>query len=110
MAPELLDCDNRRMIIPYSYASDVYALAVVVSSTLSMQPPYEGLGGFKVRNIVIQGQRPSMPYCSPQVKKILLQCYSTHPSRRPTANMVLQVLENVDLAKESHFFEQQWGS
>mmetsp|Transcript_16261 Transcript_16261/g.19744 ORF Transcript_16261/g.19744 Transcript_16261/m.19744 type:complete len:192 (+) Transcript_16261:964-1539(+) len=95
MAPELIESDSSRQKVPYSFSSDVYALGVVICSVLAMKSPYEGLGGFKIKALVLEGTRPTIVPCPPTLRRILEECFSHNPLCRPDASEVLRVLEDL---------------
>ncbi|OQR91299.1 pfs, nacht and ankyrin domain protein [Achlya hypogyna] len=81
----------------YNFAADVYSFGVVLTELDTMQLPYwdAPLKGAAVTDAVRTGAlRPSLrDDCAPWFRALALQCMAQDPAARPSAESVVQVLE-----------------
>lgn len=105
MGPELLDpgrfgFKNSRP----TKGSDCYALGMVILEVLTGQAPFPHYTGLIVMRKVVDGERPERPRGSEAVWftddlwKMLERCWSSQPKVRPTAEIVLERLEQGSVA------------
>ena len=101
MSPELLrprsfGFEDSRL----SKESDCYALGMVILEVLSGQAPFANDNAIGVMRKVINGKHPERPkeaWFTDHLWGTLEQCWSSRPGRRPTAEAVLERLEQVPL-------------
>lgn len=105
MSPELLDPDkfgfkNGQL----TKESDCYALGMVVLEVLTSKPPFPYYTGLVVMRKVVDGEQPTRPqgtkgvWFTDSLWGTLRQCWSPQPGDRPTAEAVLECLEQVSVA------------
>uniref|UniRef100_A0A914VGE4 receptor protein-tyrosine kinase n=1 Tax=Plectus sambesii TaxID=2011161 RepID=A0A914VGE4_9BILA len=87
-APEVL-LDRR-----YSFASDVWAAAVLVWEIFTMgQMPFYGLSASEVSDVVLRGQRLNKPdLCPDRVWSLVTDCFAANEQLRPTLPRLIQSL------------------
>ena len=81
--------------------SDCYALGMVILEVLSGEAPFANDNAVGVMQKVINGKRPERPtevWFTDDLWGTLEQCWSSQPKMRPTAEVVLERLEQVSLA------------
>jgi len=97
MSPELInpDVQNYRR----TKSSDCYALGMVIYEVLSGHEPFFRYRKEAVSTKVLRGDRPERPqgaeskWFTDEVWGILEHCWKPNPSDRPSAERVLQCLE-----------------
>ena len=79
----------------YSKASDVYAFSLIVYEILTSQKPFFGSTFYEIMMNVTKGHRPEikddLPNC---FKKLIQDCWSQDPSKRPSFDDILKKLRN----------------
>ena len=81
--------------------SDCYALGMVILEVLSGEAPFANDNAVGVMRKVINGKRPERPtevWFTDDLWGTLEQCWSSQPKMRPTAEVVLERLEQASLA------------
>jgi len=94
-APELLLGEE-----PNTYASDVYAFAMVCYEMFSGEYPFQNLTDFKFNSALMLGKRPSRPShtlsgtrgLNADVWHLIEACWSQHPGDRPIASQIVKSL------------------
>jgi len=88
-APELLRGQQ------YSFEADVYSFAVVLYEMATGEEPFKGVPPTTVVLLVaMQGKRPQMPTdVPPEFQKMIQECWSEQPTRRPTFNTLVEALK-----------------
>jgi len=95
MAPELV-LSFQAEDVPYSQASDVYALAVCVWGALANDPvPFKGLKAWAVRDRILAGDAPydSALDVGGDAVPVVRRCWDRSPAARPAASEVCAALE-----------------
>jgi len=100
VAPEVLSGQ------PYTQASDIYSLGMVMYETLTCLPPYyEHTYDINLALKICQGNRPQFPeqIKYPQLlKDLITRCWEADPLKRPTAKEIMKtVLDWFDLNNDS---------
>ena len=110
MSPELLDPDQFGFEHGRSTKeSDRYALGMVILEVLTSQVPFAHYKDFIVMRKVIDGERPGRPqgpeavWFTDDVWGTLERCWSPQPKARPTAEIVLERLEQGSAAWQPLF-------
>nr|CAB3455453.1 unnamed protein product [Digitaria exilis] len=82
MAPELLTMGGTKV----SEKIDVYSFGIVMWEILTGEDPYDGMHyGGVIGGILSNTLRPPVPAsCHPEWKRLMEQCWSTEPERRPS--------------------------
>ncbi|XP_062187256.1 serine/threonine-protein kinase EDR1-like [Phragmites australis] len=82
MAPELLTMSGTKV----SEKIDVYSFGIVMWEILTGEDPYDGMHyGGVIGGILSNTLRPPVPAsCNPEWRKLMEQCWSTEPERRPS--------------------------
>jgi len=94
MAPELVLGSEAQ--VPYSQASDVYALGVCVWGALANDPvPFKGLKAWAVRERVLAGDAPydAALDVGGDAEAVVRRCWNRSPAARPAASDVCAALE-----------------
>jgi len=105
LAPELIP--HSQVKRHHTYASDIYAFALVCYEMFSGKFPFEDVEIHDLKLVLDEGQRPSLPadYLSrrrglrPEMEDIIRDCWAQEPGNRPSADRVverLQLLQLVD--------------
>lgn len=98
-APEILNGTK------YTEKCDIYSFGVLLSEIDTCLPPYHDamhpttghkLQAFQIMNLVIEGNiKPSVNAdCPPRVKEVVDACLQFDPSARPSADALVEILEN----------------
>ncbi|KAI4985003.1 hypothetical protein ZWY2020_017633 [Hordeum vulgare] len=90
MAPALLTMSGTKV----SEKVDVYSFGVVMWEILTGEDPYDGMHyGGVIGGILSDTLRPPVPAsCNPEWRKLMEQCWSTEPERRPSFTEVATCL------------------
>jgi len=88
---------------PYTPASDIYSLGIIIWTIHSLEQPYSGrCHDAKLILDIIRGLRPEISpnigmanFCVELVKK----CWDPDPKNRPTADQIIQAIEKADYWK-----------
>ena len=57
--------------------------------------PFEGCSVSDIKEMVLEGKRPDIPlHCRGSVRKVIEQCWSEDPSRRPSFDDLVSTLES----------------
>ncbi|KAM3278285.1 hypothetical protein ACQJBY_045874 [Aegilops geniculata] len=93
MAPELLTMSGTKV----SEKVDVYSFGVVMWEILTGEDPYDGMHyGGVIGGILSDTLRPPVPTsCNPEWRKLMEQCWSTEPERRPSFTEVATCLRSM---------------
>jgi len=93
MAPELLTMSGTKV----SEKIDVYSFGIVMWEILTGEDPYDGMHyGGVIGGILSNTLRPPVPTsCDPEWRKLMEQCWSTEPERRPTFTEVASRLRAI---------------
>jgi len=105
LAPELIPHPEVKR--HHTYASDIYAFALVCYELFSGQVPFDNIELYDLRLLLEKGERLSLPTddlsrrrgLSPEMEDVIRVCWSQEPSKRPSADelvTLLQVLQPVD--------------
>jgi len=119
LAPELIP--HAEVKRNHTYASDIYAFALVCYELFSGKVPFEDVQLDELELLLERGERPSLPTddlsqrrgLSPEMEDIIRDCWAQEQTERPSADKVverLQLLQPVDERApneiESSFFTQ----
>ncbi|CAN6212859.1 unnamed protein product, partial [Urochloa humidicola] len=93
MAPELLSMGGTKV----SEKIDVYSFGIVMWEILTGEDPYDGMHyGGVIGGILSNTLRPPVPAsCNPEWRKLMEQCWSTEPERRPSFTEVASRLRAI---------------
>ncbi|RCV09122.1 hypothetical protein SETIT_2G000900v2 [Setaria italica] len=93
MAPELLTMSGTKV----SEKIDVYSFGIVMWEILTGEDPYDGMHyGGVIGGILSNTLRPPVPAsCNPEWRKLMEQCWSTEPERRPAFTEVASRLRAI---------------
>ncbi|TVU40224.1 hypothetical protein EJB05_13677 [Eragrostis curvula] len=93
MAPELLTMSGTKV----SEKIDVYSFGVVMWEILTGEDPYDGMHyGGVIGGILSNTLRPPVPgSCNPEWRRLMEQCWSTEPERRPSFTEVASRLRAI---------------
>ncbi|CAM9700451.1 unnamed protein product [Chrysoparadoxa australica] len=91
MSPELLA--NK----PFTRAVDIYAFGMLLWELFTQEIPYYGLEVADIRDVVMSGERPSIPRgeCPVAIRELIRDCWDADPSARPTAKTLIEELRIV---------------
>jgi len=91
MAPEVLSGKK------YSEKADIYSLGIVLWELFTGQCPYEGKQQMQIAVGVVQKNlRPELPlFLSHEVRSFVSDCWHTNPTKRPSAQYLLQMAPTV---------------
>ena len=106
MAPELLDSTK-----PPEFSSDVYSFGIVLNELIAEEEPFSdqyanfaGRGPFGAANYARQGMRPTMSKITPNsVKQLITSCWTAEPTRRPTFERIISLIEDVSFIIPNSF-------
>ncbi|CAM0151690.1 unnamed protein product [Urochloa decumbens] len=93
MAPELLTMSGTKV----SEKIDIYSFGIVMWEILTGEDPYDGMHyGGVIGGILSNTLRPPVPAsCNPEWRKLMEQCWSTEPERRPSFTEVASRLRAI---------------
>ncbi|XP_066389268.1 uncharacterized protein [Miscanthus floridulus] len=93
MAPELLTMSSTKV----SEKIDVYSFGIVMWEIITGEDPYDGMHyGGVIGGILSNTLRPPVPTsCNPEWRKLMEQCWSTEPERRPSFTEVASRLRTI---------------
>lgn len=102
MAKELLDSTDSRPS-PLTRKSDIYALGMVILATLTNDKPWPTYIDAGVLAAVSRGNIPDRPRSSnassyglvDELWKLLTDCWSCDPDKRPESRHVLEIISNL---------------
>jgi serine/threonine protein kinase len=99
MAPELLTMSGTKV----SEKIDVYSFGIVMWEILTGEDPYDGMHyGGVIGGILSNTLRPLVPTsCNLEWRKLMEQCWSTEPERRPSFAEVATRLRSMLEASQS---------
>ncbi|KAF5291393.1 hypothetical protein FQR65_LT01703 [Abscondita terminalis] len=92
MAPEVFASSK------YTEKCDVYSWGIILWEVLSRQRPFYNLKGsaFTIMWAVYKGMRPPLiRNCPLPLEKLMKDCWDEDPSKRPSMENVLQIMENI---------------
>ncbi|GJN24254.1 hypothetical protein PR202_gb11985 [Eleusine coracana subsp. coracana] len=94
MAPELLTMSGTKV----SEKIDVYSFGIVMWEILTGEDPYDGMHyGGVIGGILSNTLRPPVPgSCNPEWRRLMEQCWSTDPERRPSFTEVASRLRAIE--------------
>ena len=74
----------------YSFESDVYSFAMCFAYSLTGEEPFKGITSSTIlKKMVEEGERPNLPtHCPLIFRELLMNCWSTDPSSRPSFAMI----------------------
>lgn len=77
---------------PYSFASDVWSLGVILYELCALKPPFDAPSISALGMKIIKGMYSPIPaQFSNELKSFVTQLLCTEASRRPTINMILSI-------------------
>lgn len=93
MAPELLIGDKNAK---YGFSVDVYSFGIITFEILTQQMPFpKNIDRQHMFQKIINGERPPFPPNIPSnMKELIEQCWSQHPSERPTFDEIFEKLKS----------------
>ncbi|KAK3126144.1 hypothetical protein QOZ80_7AG0552300 [Eleusine coracana subsp. coracana] len=93
MAPELLTMSGTKV----TEKIDVYSFGIVMWEILTGEDPYDGMHyGGVIGGILSNTLRPPVPgSCNPEWRRLMEQCWSTDPERRPSFTEVASRLRAI---------------
>jgi len=91
MAPEVLRAEE------YDEKADIYSFGIVLWELFTRQTPYAKLSAMEVgKKVLTESLRPPIPKnCPPEYAKLMQECWSDQPAKRPTFGRILQVLTSL---------------
>jgi len=79
-----------------SFASDVFAFAMVLNEVWSLEVPFDGLGPGECKSGILSGKRPEISKSVPlAIAELIRACWHASPSQRPTMQHVANKLGNL---------------
>ncbi|KDO21923.1 TKL protein kinase [Saprolegnia parasitica CBS 223.65] len=93
-APEVLRVDGEC----YGTQADVYSFGVLLTELDTLQLPYydatDLMNDYQIKEAVLAGRRPTLTEsCEPWLRDLVTQCLHDKPSKRPTAEGIVCILE-----------------
>lgn len=76
------------------FKADVYSFAVTCAQILTLEQPYEDIPNGLLFEELINGRRPMVNDCPPDLVLLLNACWHRTPSRRPPFKTICSKLEN----------------
>nr|PNR52465.1 hypothetical protein PHYPA_008839 [Physcomitrium patens] len=110
-APEILK-STMESIEMCAFEADVYSFAMTCSKILSGEVPFDGINNKKeLLKKIEKGERPKLPSNCDDLSKLIEECWTLNPSRRPSFGDICKRLEilkkkylvGIDVAKTPHF-------
>jgi len=97
MAPEVAKLQ------PYNELADVYSFGIVLWEVLALEKPYQTFTIEEwAKKVIVDGARPKLNETWPdEIQRLLAYCWSEDLNKRPTFDVVIDVLE--DLVNIEHF-------
>uniref|UniRef100_A0A7I4EAH8 Protein kinase domain-containing protein n=1 Tax=Physcomitrium patens TaxID=3218 RepID=A0A7I4EAH8_PHYPA len=84
IAPEILK-STTKSIEMYAFEADVYSFAMTCSKILSGEDPFDGIDTKKeLLKKIEKGERPKLPSNCDDLSKLIEECWTLNPSRRPS--------------------------
>eukprot|EP01132_Coremiostelium_polycephalum_P000557 gene557-702_t len=81
----------------YNHSSDVYSFGVILWEMISTCGFFSEIPFFGgIEEMVLKGKRPSIPDTNPLFSKLISQCWSQDPSQRPTFQVIISTLEQIE--------------
>nr|XP_024377250.1 light-sensor Protein kinase-like [Physcomitrium patens]XP_024377252.1 light-sensor Protein kinase-like [Physcomitrium patens]XP_024377253.1 light-sensor Protein kinase-like [Physcomitrium patens]XP_024377254.1 light-sensor Protein kinase-like [Physcomitrium patens]XP_024377255.1 light-sensor Protein kinase-like [Physcomitrium patens] len=111
IAPEILK-STTKSIEMYAFEADVYSFAMTCSKILSGEDPFDGIDTKKeLLKKIEKGERPKLPSNCDDLSKLIEECWTLNPSRRPSFGDICKrlitlkkkYLVGIDVAKIPHF-------
>jgi serine/threonine protein kinase len=99
LAPELIPHEEVKR--HHTYASDIYAFALVCYEMFSGKVPFEDVEIYDLKLLLHRGDRPSLPAdqlsrrrgLSAKMEDIIRDCWAQDPAKRPSAHEVVERLQ-----------------
>ena len=79
--------------LEYSKATDVYSFALVVYEIMTNKKPSFGSTMYQVMTNVLNGYRPDLSQLPECYRKLIKNCWSTDPKKRPTFESIVTLLK-----------------
>nr|XP_024378038.1 serine/threonine-protein kinase HT1-like [Physcomitrium patens]XP_024378039.1 serine/threonine-protein kinase HT1-like [Physcomitrium patens]XP_024378040.1 serine/threonine-protein kinase HT1-like [Physcomitrium patens]XP_024378041.1 serine/threonine-protein kinase HT1-like [Physcomitrium patens]XP_024378042.1 serine/threonine-protein kinase HT1-like [Physcomitrium patens]XP_024378043.1 serine/threonine-protein kinase HT1-like [Physcomitrium patens]XP_024378044.1 serine/threonine-protein k len=95
-----------------AFEADVYSFAMTYSKILSGEDPFDGINTIKeLLKKIEKGERPKLPSNCDDLSKLIEECWTLNPSRRPSfgdickrlTTLKKKYLVGIDVAKTPHF-------
>ena len=95
-SPEILK--DKRLIPTKTYEeNDIYSLGMIFWEILTQSEPFHGYSLKQLEEkVVTEGLRPMIPEgVSPDISSLILSCWNTDPSTRPSIQLICSTLDEV---------------
>jgi len=80
----------------YDEKVDIFAFGTLLWELVTREVPYEGLDPDLIKKKLLEGAALPLPYnCPPEVVTLINDCRSNVPSKRPSFEHILKILEKV---------------
>ncbi|KAH7713029.1 small GTPase Rac protein 1, partial [Aphelenchoides avenae] len=91
-----IECFDKTDVSVFSERTDVWAFGVTVWEIFTRAKPFENMGAVEIAKFLGEGRRLECPdTCPDDLKKVLFECWSAHPSQRPLFRQLKERIMNI---------------